>query len=135
MATRKKTSVHIVFSIEGGQWVAKGPHVRAEGPTLQATRRRARKAAEEHYGPAVELESTLHLPRSLTDQIEQNKQERADVRKARDALRHRTVGIVETLRNDLGASYEDAAVLLGVDASVLMRVVHNTQGVKSEDSD
>ena len=130
---RKKSPVHIDFAIEGGHWVAKGPRISVDGPTLQATRRRARKAAEEAYGPAVELTSTLHLPKSLKEQIEANKEERARVRAAREALRERTVKILNTLRDDLGASYEDASVLLGVDASVLMRVVHSTQSIKMPD--
>lgn len=133
MATRKKKSVHLNFSIEGGQWVARGGKVDVTGPTLQATRRRARKAAEQGYGAEVEIESTLHIPSAFSQRIEANKARRAELRRARAELREETVAILEVLRNELGASYEDASTLLGVDASVLMRTVHSTRSIQLGD--
>lgn len=133
---RKKNVINIEFFIENQRWEAKGPRIHVENaPTLQATRRRARKAAIELYGPDVEIRATLNIPAALQERIAQNKQRRAEIREARMTLRADTVDIIEHLRADLGASYEDAAELLGVDASVLMRTVHSTSRVNLSDFD
>jgi hypothetical protein len=135
MTARKKSVVHLEFFVENQRWAAKGPRIRVEGPTLQATRRRARKAAEELHGPEVEIQSVLLLSAALTERIERNKKRRAELRRARAELRQDTVELLDHLRNTLGASYEDAGELLGVDASVLMRLVHSSARIPVSDDE
>ena len=129
----KKSPLHITFQIENNQWVAKGPRVRVAGPTLQATRRRARKAVEEAYGPATDFESSLLLPSSVRTKIDENRQMREQSRKLRTELRAHTLEILEVLRSSLGASYEDASELLGIDGAGLMRLVHSTTRLNVDD--
>lgn len=132
---RKKNVVRVELFIEKNQWVAAGPRLRVEAPTLQAARRRIRKAAEEAYGVGVELESSLRLPLSLTDRIDRYKQRKETLDLERRTLRLELAAILHVLRNDLGGSYEDAASLLGVDAAALMRTVHSTQSLSLEKDD
>jgi hypothetical protein len=130
MTARKKTHVPVEFFIERKQWVATGPKLRVEAPTLQAARRRIRKAAEEAYGAGVELDSTLRLPSTIMERIERYKEQKAQHDAAARALRVDLVSLVDFLRHNLGASYEDAATFIGIDAAALLRAVHSTQTVE-----
>jgi len=136
---KKAPSIAVNIFQEKKHWVAQGGRLRVEGPTLQSTRRRIRKAAEEAYGPGVELETSLHLPAVVTDRVERYQQQRAEVEKARAALRRELVDIVDLMRHEFGTSYEDAAAVLGLDAANLLRAVHNstmtTAKLSSEDDD
>jgi hypothetical protein len=131
MASKK--TVAITFFIQDKQWFARGGRVAVEAPTLQAARRRVRKAVHKIYGPDAEFSSSLQLPEQVRDKIEVNRQKRATSRRLRLELRQHTVALLAELRDDLGASYEDASELLGVDGAGLMRLVHKTSSLNIDD--
>lgn len=128
-----KKPIAITFFIQDKQWLARGGRVAVEAPTLQAARRRVRKAVNELYGPETEYVGSLQLPEQIREKIEVNREKRATSRRLRLELRQHTLSLVSELRDGLGASYEDASELLGVDGAGLMRLVHKTSSLNIED--
>lgn len=131
---RKKNSVHIQYFVENRLWSAKGPRVRIEGArTLQSARRKVRNLVDEVYGEGTEIESALQMPQSVQERIEKYRAWREKVQEERLKLRAELAAVLSVLRNDLGASFDDAAELLGVDPATLMRTAHSTQRLKLPD--
>lgn len=120
---KKQPVIRVVYELEKGQWVAKGPRIRVKAPTLQAARHRARKAATKAHGSLIELDNQLKVSDALQRKIDANCKTRERLLKERKELRRQTIEIVEELRSDFEAGYRDAAKLLGVETTVLTRLM------------
>jgi hypothetical protein len=131
---RNKSSVRVQYFVENRLWSAKGPRVHLEGArTLQSARRKVRNIVDEVYGEDTEVEGSLQMPQSVMDRIDRYRKWREKVQEERTKLRTELAAILEVLRNDLGASFDDSAELLGVDSASLMRTSHSTRRQKLPD--
>lgn len=94
---------------------------------MRACKQRAKAKATQEYGAEIDIRWVLVISEALAADVKENRRQRKEVRAARASLRRHTVDLIERLQDEMpGATFDDAAELLGIDSSVLSRQVKST---------